>query len=72
MHATDVDSEIEIHFDITGNSVTEGKMSDMRSCFTDRLEENQVNDDLCKLPPKEADPRLRGMEKPSETFQQGL
>lgn len=37
MHATDVDSEIEIHFDITGNSVTEGKMSDMRSCFTDRL-----------------------------------
>ena len=37
MHATDVDSEIEIHFDITGNSVTEGKMSDMKSCFTDRL-----------------------------------
>ena len=38
MVATDVDSEIEIHFDITGNSVTEGKMSDMRSCFTDRLQ----------------------------------
>ena len=38
MEATDVDSEIEIHFDITGNSVTEGKMSDMRACFTDRLQ----------------------------------
>jgi len=37
MLATDVDSEIEIHFDITGNSVTEGKMADMRSCFSDRL-----------------------------------
>ena len=38
MEATDVDSQIEIHFDITGNSVTEGKMSDMRACFTDRLQ----------------------------------
>ena len=38
MEATDVDSEIEIHFDITGNSITEGKMSDMRACFTDRLQ----------------------------------
>lgn len=37
MEAKDVDSEIEIHFDITGLSTTEGKMFDMRSCFTDRL-----------------------------------
>ena len=33
MQAKDVDSEIEIHFDITGNSTTEGKMSDIRSCL---------------------------------------
>ena len=37
MQAKDVDSEIEIHFDITGNSTTEGKMGDIRSCFSDRL-----------------------------------
>ena len=37
MEAKDVDSEIEIHFDITGLSTTEGKMFDMRSCFADRL-----------------------------------
>jgi DNA polymerase II small subunit len=37
MQAKDVDSEIEIHFDITGNSTTEGKMNDIRSCFSDRL-----------------------------------
>jgi DNA polymerase II small subunit len=37
MQARDVDAEIEIHFDITGHSVTEGRMSDMKSCFTDRL-----------------------------------
>ena len=37
MEAADVDSQIEIHFDITGNSVTEGKMKDMQSCFNSRL-----------------------------------
>jgi DNA polymerase II small subunit len=37
MLATDVDSEIEIHFDITGNSVTEGKLSDIKSFFNSRL-----------------------------------
>ena len=37
MLAKDVDAEIEIHFDITGNSTTEGKMGDMQSCFSDRL-----------------------------------
>jgi len=37
MEARDVDSEIEIHFDITGYSKTEGKMSDIQSCFSDRL-----------------------------------
>ena len=33
MLAKDVDSEIEVHFDITGNSVTEGKLSDIKSFF---------------------------------------
>ena len=37
MLARDVDSQIEVHFDITGNSTTEGKMGDMQSCFSDRL-----------------------------------
>lgn len=37
MEAKDVSSMIDIHFDITGNSVTEGRLSDMQSCFTDRL-----------------------------------
>ena len=37
MEAKDVDSEIEIHFDITGHSTTEGKMFDMQSFFSDRL-----------------------------------
>ena len=37
MLAKDVDAEIEIHFDITGRSTTEGKMQDIRSCFSDRL-----------------------------------
>ena len=37
MLARDVDAEIEVHFDITGNSTTEGKMGDMQSCFSDRL-----------------------------------
>ncbi len=39
MHARDVDAEIEIHFDITGASKTEGKMTDMQSCFSDRLKQ---------------------------------
>tara|TARA_B100000900_G_scaffold274034_1_gene234132 strand:+ start:831 stop:2453 length:1623 start_codon:yes stop_codon:yes gene_type:complete len=37
MLAKDLDSEIEIHFDITGNSVTEGKLSDIKSFFNSRL-----------------------------------
>jgi DNA polymerase II small subunit len=37
MLATDVASEIEVHFDITGNSVTEGKLSDIKSLFNSRL-----------------------------------
>ena len=37
MNAKDVEPEIEIHFDITGNSTTEGRLSDMQSCFMDRL-----------------------------------
>ena len=36
--AVDAPSEIEIHYDITGNSITEGKMSDITSCFNDRLQ----------------------------------
>ena len=38
MHASDASSDITVHFDITGNSITEGKMSDITACFTDRLE----------------------------------
>ena len=37
MLAKDIDSEIEVHFDITGNSVTEGKLSDIKSFFNSRL-----------------------------------
>ena len=37
MEAKDVDMELEVHFDITGNSITEGRMSDILSCFNDRL-----------------------------------
>ncbi|MGB2276438.1 MAG: hypothetical protein ACPH5S_05650, partial [Candidatus Poseidoniaceae archaeon] len=36
--ATDVDVDITVHFDITGNSITEGKMSDINACFNDRLD----------------------------------
>ena len=39
MHARDVDAEITVHFDITGNSVTEGKKEDIQSCFKDRLKQ---------------------------------
>ena len=38
MLATDIDTELEIHFDITGKSTTEGKLSDMLSLFNNRLE----------------------------------
>ena len=38
MIASDVDIDMEIHFDITGNSVTEGKMNDINSCFSSRLD----------------------------------
>ena len=37
MAASEVDSEIEIHFDITGKSTTEGTLGDMQSCFRSRL-----------------------------------
>ena len=37
MDAKDVDMELEVHFDITGNSVTEGRMSDILACFNDRF-----------------------------------
>jgi DNA polymerase II small subunit len=37
MDARDVDAEIEVHFDITGQSTTEGKLSDIQSCFRSRL-----------------------------------
>ncbi len=39
MQAADVDAEIEIHFDITGSSRTEGKMTDIQSFFGDRLKQ---------------------------------
>ena len=38
MLATDVDVELDIHFDITGKSTTEGKLSDIISHFNSRLE----------------------------------
>ena len=37
MEARDVDMELEVHFDITGNSITEGKMADINDAFNDRL-----------------------------------
>ena len=37
MDASEVESDVEIHFDITGNSSTEGKLSDIQSCFRSRL-----------------------------------
>ena len=37
--ANGVEVDINVHFDITGNSVTEGKMSDINSCFSSRLEQ---------------------------------
>ena len=37
-HANDASSDIFVHYDITGKSVTEGKMHDINACFSDRLE----------------------------------
>ncbi|MDE0557270.1 MAG: DNA-directed DNA polymerase II small subunit [Candidatus Poseidoniaceae archaeon] len=37
-NASDAPQDIKVHYDITGKSVTEGKMSDINSCFSDRLE----------------------------------
>ena len=37
MQAKEIDSEIQIHFDITGKSTTEGTMSDIQNCFNSRL-----------------------------------
>ena len=37
--ASDAPLEIDVHFDITGNSVTEGKMTDITSCFSSRLDQ---------------------------------
>ena len=39
MKAKDVDAEINIHLDITGKSVTEGKKEDINACFNDRLKQ---------------------------------
>ncbi|MDP6906100.1 MAG: DNA-directed DNA polymerase II small subunit [Candidatus Thalassarchaeaceae archaeon] len=39
MNAKDLDSEINVHFDITGKSVTEGKKEDINSCFSNRLKQ---------------------------------
>ena len=36
--ASDAPKDILVHYDITGNSTTEGKMSDITSCFSDRLQ----------------------------------
>ena len=36
--ATDVDNDILVHYDITGNSTTEGKMGHIQACFNDRLD----------------------------------
>ena len=30
--------DIKVHYDITGNSITEGKMGDINDAFNDRLE----------------------------------
>ncbi|MAD55478.1 MAG: hypothetical protein CL972_02500, partial [Euryarchaeota archaeon] len=32
MHASDASSDITVHYDITGNSTTEGKMTDITAC----------------------------------------
>ena len=37
LEAKEIESDISVHFDITGNSSTEGKITDMQSCFRSRL-----------------------------------
>ena len=38
LDANEVETDITVHFDITGNSITEGKMNDISSLFNSRLE----------------------------------
>ena len=38
MDALDAMIDIKVHYDITGNSITEGKMGDITNAFNDRLE----------------------------------
>ncbi|MAK78160.1 MAG: hypothetical protein CL992_02675, partial [Euryarchaeota archaeon] len=38
MIASDAEFDITVHYDITGNSITEGKMGDINTAFNDRLE----------------------------------
>ena len=38
MDAIDAMIDIKVHYDITGNSTTEGKMGDINNAFNDRLE----------------------------------
>ena len=38
MDAMDAMIDIKVHYDITGNSTTEGKMGDINDAFNDRLE----------------------------------
>lgn len=38
MDAVDAMMDIQVHYDITGNSTTEGKMGDINNAFNDRLE----------------------------------
>ncbi len=42
MEAKDIDSDIQVHFDITGQSTTEGRLSDIQFCFRSRL--SQIRD----------------------------
>ncbi|MDP6662394.1 MAG: metallophosphoesterase [Candidatus Thalassarchaeaceae archaeon] len=42
MEARDIDAEIQVHFDITGQSTTEGRLSDIQLCFRSRL--SQIRD----------------------------
>jgi DNA polymerase II small subunit len=35
--ASDVETDLTVHFDITGQSLTEGKLIDITACFNDRL-----------------------------------
>ena len=37
LHAVDCDLDFQVHYDITGNSTTEGKMGDIAQAFNDRL-----------------------------------